>query len=97
MNRYKITNDLLRPDIARRKLLLSLVHTVQIICTLLALLAVYGWMASRDATAEAENTAARAEKMLAHCLNGGTFRTNELGALKCGVTLHEPASLYMKD
>lgn len=97
MNQYKVTNNLLRPDIARRKLLRSLLHAVQIICMLLALLAVYGWMASRDAAAEAENTAARAEKMLAHCLNGGTFKTNELGALKCGVTLHEHASLYRKD
>ena len=35
-------NSLLRPDLARAKLLLSLVHTTQIIVTLLTLLALYG-------------------------------------------------------
>lgn len=64
--------------------------------TLIALIAVYAFIGSQDAKAgvEAEKAVvvvkfAKVDSMLAHCLNGGTFKVNEKDAIKCGLPIYE--------
>lgn len=70
----KPSNTLMRPDKARAKLLLSLVHSAQIVVVLLALLALYGWMSARDATAEAEDKELKTSALLASYMTNGAVQ-----------------------
>ena len=81
--------ELMRPDLARQQFWSSFWAGAQIVFGLLLLLAVYGWMGAADAAAAAEDAQHKAERVVAHCLNGGTFSVNDRDAIKCGTPLYE--------